>query len=391
RALECAESLGLKNEQLEIEEAIGNAALASGDTLRATVHFDRALELANNPRDRARIQCQAASSLVTNGDHRGLDYVRAALLVLDPETDPMATANALAIEGRFQHLAGQQYEAIALLERAASLATPEAEKEITPFGAATVSTIFGFLAGAYQHLGRFTDGNEWAWRAVEFGKMHDVLLAQALGYEFLGENTVNAGDWQKALEYAACEREIAQRLHSRERLSWTYLVTSLSYMASGDLELAEREIREGKALAESIGERRLTLLLTGFLAIMLADLGRIDEALRIAWENYHSAEALGLVYSRNEGRRSLAHVFFKQGELDETLRLCDEIRELLSEGKSRITHLWLGPLHIEALFRAGRREEASQRLAEYEALVSDCQAPCRERDVVRLKKLLDGN
>ena len=375
RALECAESLGLKNEQLELEEAMGNAALASGDTLRATVHFDRALALAHNPRDRARIQCQAASSLVTTGDQRGLEYVREALLVLDPETDPMATANALAIEGRFQHLAGQQHEAIALLERAAALATPAAEKEITPFGAATVSTIFGFLAGAYQHLGRFTDGNVWAWRAVEFGNKHDVLLAQALGYEFLGENSMNAGDWQKALEYAAREREIAARLHSRERQAWTYLVTSLSYMASGDLELAEREMREGMALAESIGEQRLALLLKGNLAILLADLGRIDEALKTARENYQSAEALGLLYSRTEGRRCLAHVHFKHGELDETLRLCDEILELLGEGKSRITHLWLGPLHIEALFLSGRREEASQRLAEYEALVSDCQSP----------------
>ena len=34
---------------------------------------------------------------------------------------------------------------------------------------------------------------------------------------------MNAGDWQQALEYAACEREVAARLHSRERLAWTYL------------------------------------------------------------------------------------------------------------------------------------------------------------------------
>ena len=391
RALECAESLGLKDEQLLLEEATGNAALASGDSLRATVHFDRALALAHNPLDRARIQCQAASSLVTNGDQRGLNYVREALLVLDPETHPMETANALAIEGRFQHLAGQHHEAIALLERAAALATPAAEEESTPFSASTMSTIFGFLAGAYQHLGRFTDGNAWAWRAVEFGNTHGVPLAQALGYEFLGENTVNAGDWQKALEYAAREREIVGRLHSRERQGWTYLVTSLSYMASGDLESAEREFREGMALAESIGEQRLALLLKGNLAILLADLGRFDEAFQTARENYQGAEALGLLYSRTEGRRCLAHVHFKHGDLDETLRLCDEILEMLGEGKSRISRLWLGPLHIEALLMSGRREEAVQRLAKYEALVSDCQTPRCEREVVRLKKLLDGN
>jgi tetratricopeptide (TPR) repeat protein len=217
RALECAESLGLEDEQLALEEATGNAAVAAGDTLRAMSHFDRALALAHNPRDRARIQCQAASSLVINGDQRGLDYVRQALLVLDPDTDPMATANALAMEGRFHHLAGQHHEAIALLERAAALATPAVEKEITRFGASTMSLIFGFLAGAYQHLGRFADGNVWAWRAVEFGTRHEVPLAQALGYEFLGENTYNMGDWQKALEYATHEREIVARLHSRER------------------------------------------------------------------------------------------------------------------------------------------------------------------------------
>ena len=115
------------------------------------------------------------------------------------------------------------------------------------------------------------------------------------------------------------------------------------------------------ALAESIGEQRLTLLLKGNLAILLADLGRFDEALKTARENYDRAEALGLLYSRTEGRRCLAHVYFKHGELDETLRLCDEILEFLSEGKSRISHLWLGPLHIEALFhiRASRRSEST--------------------------------
>jgi serine/threonine protein kinase len=389
RALECAESLGLPDEQLLLEEAIGNAALASGDTLRATVHFDRALALCHDPRERARIQCQAASSLVTNGDRRGLDYVREALLILDPETNPMETANALAIQGRFHHLAGEHHEAIALLERAAALATEQAEKEITPFGASTVSTIFGFLAGAHQHLGRFADGNVWAWRAVEFGNKHGVLLAQALGYEFLGENCMNAGDWQQALEYAAREREIAARLHSRERQAWTYLVTSLSYMTSGNLAPAERELRDGVSLAESIGEHRLGALLKGNLAILLADLGRLDEAFQTARDNYESGEALGLLYSRTEVRRVLAHVHFRNGDLDETLRLCDEILGFLDEGKSRISRLWLGPLHIETLFAAGRREEASRRLAEYEEMLSDCQSPRCEREVVRLKLLLE--
>lgn len=199
---------------------------------------------------------------------------------------------------------------------------------------------------------------------------------------------MNAGDWEKALEYAAREREIAARVHSRERHAWTYMVTGVSYMLSGDRQAAERELKEGMAAAESIGEQRLALLLKGNLAIVLADSGRIDEAFRTARENYAACEALGLLYSRAEGRRCLAHVYFRNGELEETLRLCDEVLELIGEGKSRISRLWLGPLHVEALFASGRREEASRRLAEYEELLSVCQSPGCEREVVRLKELM---
>jgi len=390
RALECAEALGLKDEQLLLEEATGNAALASGDTLRATVHFDRALALAHEPQERARLQCQAASSLVTNGDPRGLDYVHEALQVLNPETSPIETANALAIEGRFHHLAGRHHEAIALLEQAVALVEPALDKEITPFGAATLSTTYGFLAGGHQHLGRFADGNVVAWKSVEFGNTHGVPLAQALGYEFLGENSVNMGDWQNALQYAKHEREIAARLHSRERQAWTYLVTGLSHYISGALESAEQEFREGMALAESIGEHRLALLLKGNLAIVLADCGRFDEAFATARENFTRAEALGLLYSRNEGRRCLAHVHFRNGDYAETLRLCDEVLELLGDKTSRVIRLWLGPLHIEALFAAGQTQEAARRLSEYEAMVGDCQTPRCELEVVRLKQLLEN-
>jgi serine/threonine protein kinase/tetratricopeptide (TPR) repeat protein len=390
-ALECAEALGASDETFALEEAMGKTAQLAGDSLRATQHFERALVLARDPLDRARLQCQAATSLVTVGDQRGLAYVREALTVLDPKNNPLETARALAIEGRFNHLAGHQEDAIELLKKAAQLVTAVPESEtLTAFAVTTVSDIYAFLAGAYQHLGRFMDGNVWSWRAVEFGNKHNVPLAQAMGYEFLGENTVNLGDWQKALEYAAREREIAERLHSRERRAWTYIVTSISYMISGNAELAERELRAGMTLAESIGEQRLALLLKGNLAIVLADSGRIDEAFRAARENYAASEAIGLLYSRAEGRRCLAHVYFRHGELAETLRLCEEILEMLGEEKSRISRLWLGPLHIEALSQSGRSEEARQRLEEYEALVSDCQTPRCEREVERLKKLLNG-
>ena len=64
RARDCAEALGLTEEQLEQEEAIGKAFMMHGDTILGAEHFERALALATDPATRVRLQCQAAASLV---------------------------------------------------------------------------------------------------------------------------------------------------------------------------------------------------------------------------------------------------------------------------------------------------------------------------------------
>jgi tetratricopeptide (TPR) repeat protein len=392
RARDCAESLGLIDEQVALEEAIGKACILSGDSIRASEHFERALVLATEPVQRARLQCEAASSLVTTGDKRGLDYVREALATLDPGTYPLETANALSIEGRFHHLAGMHHKAVELLEKAVELATPAVESAtLTSFAASTITNIYAYLSGAHQHLGRFADADRWARRNLDFGNKYNVPLAQATGYEFLGEDACSSGDWKMGLEYAAREREIAAKLHSRERLAWTYMVTSLCAMFLGDLEYAERESVDGIALAQSVGERRLVTLLMGNLAIFQADLGQLDQALETGRENFERAEVLGLPYSRTEARRCLAHVRLRRGELAEALRLCEEVLELVAGTESRISRLWLGPLHVETLMAAGRDDEAKERLSAYRELVSECQSPLFERETTRLERLLQNN
>ncbi|MDQ2937143.1 MAG: protein kinase, partial [Acidobacteriota bacterium] len=151
RARDCAETLGLIDEQCAQEEAMGKAYLLHGELIPAGEHFERALTLTGDPQVRARLQCEAASSLVATGDQRGLDYLREALAVLDPNTNPLETANALAIEGRFHHLAGRHVKAAELLERAAELVAPAAAAEtVSTFAATVISNIYAYLAGVYQ-------------------------------------------------------------------------------------------------------------------------------------------------------------------------------------------------------------------------------------------------
>lgn len=425
RARDCAQTLGLVDEQREQEEAIGKLYVLHGEMIPAGEHFERALELTDDPLVRARLQSEVANSLVATGDPRGLEYVRQALSVLDPEVNPLETAHVLAIEGRFHHLAGRHEKSAELLKRAAELVRPAARAEtISTFAAATIPTIFSWLAGAYQHLGLFFDADVWAQRALDFGNAHNILFAQALGNEFLGEHAFNRGDHEDALQFAMREREIAVKLHSRERRAWTYLVTAMSYCYGGDSVHAEEEFREGIALSESIGELRLAMLLKGNLATFLADKATgsrskplygnlpsseipvesfqgealLDESLQMALENFSSAEALGLVYSRAEGHRALGHVRFRRGELDEAERICAAAMAFLTETESKVSRLWLGPVHIETVLALSKRaeaegnseeararhEEAATLAERYSNFTAACQSPRFAREAERL-------
>ena len=239
RALECAEALGRTDEQLNIEEAMGRLCQAAGNTVAALEHFERALAHAPDPIVRARLQCEAATSLVTLSDARGLVYLQEARTVLDPAKHPIETANACLVEGRFHHLGGRHRAAIDLFQRAVELLVPRVECAPDDEAATALVTAYAFLAGAYQHLGLMDEGDRWARRTVEFGVTHKRPAAEAMGYEFLAENACNAGRWTDAIAYATTERAIAQRIHSRERQAWTFC-PALSPSRRLDIRRAQR-------------------------------------------------------------------------------------------------------------------------------------------------------
>ena len=423
RALDCAEALGLVDEQLEQQESIGKVCMLHGETIAAGEHFEHALGLTNDPNVRARLQLEAASSLAATGDQRAIAYIREALKVLDPDLNPLETAKAVSIEARSHHLAGRHLKAIELLNRAADLVAPAAAADsITSFAAPIITQIYAYLAGANQHRGLYVEADRWARRALEFGTAHNVLFAQAAGFEYLGENAIHQHEFQAGLEYADRELEIVvNKLHSRERRTWVHFVAAMCSFHAGDSARAEREFTEGISLSESIGELRAESLLKGNFAILLADKAcrnatesvsdraesqrLLDEALQTALENFRAGETLGLHYSRFEAHRCLADVRFRRGELNEAESLCAAASAFVSETESRVCQLWLGPLYMDVLLaqcqRAdseGKPDEAAQkrRLAtelsvRYQELVSECQSPGFTREAERLAAILRTN
>ena len=388
RARDCAEALGLTEEQLAQEEAIGKAFMLHGDTILAAEHFEHALALATDPATRVRLQCQAAASLVTTGDPRGSEYLREALQVLDPVTNPLETANALSTEARFHHLAGRHKKAIELLLRAGELVAPTADGDsVTTFAAPMISQIYAYTAGGYQHHGLYDESNRWARRAIEFGEKHNVLFAQAAGYEFLGENCVHTGNYSTGLEYAQREIEIADRLHSRERRAWIHFYAAQCRLFLEEIEQAERGFLDGISIAESIGENRVLSLLRPSLAVTQAIQGRYDEALQTVSENLQNSSP-SLLYSHFEALRCFAEVRFRRAEIDEAEQLCRQAEELISPTESRVSRLWLGPLYIKVLLAAQKRSEAATQLAAYQQLVAECQSPRFTSEATHLAEML---
>ena len=388
RARDCAQALGLVDDQLEQEEAMGEVYMLHGETILAGEHFESALALAADQATRVRLQCQAAASLVTTGDTRGLEYLREALQVLDPVAHPIETAYALATEGRFHHLAGRHKKATEILLRAAELVEPTAAGDsVCTFAAPIIAQVYAFTAGAYQHSGLYNEADHWAKRGVEFGIKHNALFAEATGYEYLGEDAIHKGEYEAGLEYAAREIEIASKLQSRQRLAWARFVVAQCRSFLGQTEQAENEFLAGINLAESIGEDRALLQLRANLAVVQAKLGRLDEALKTATDNL-ARSSPSLLYTHFDSLRCMAEVRLRRKELEEAERACAQAEALVSPTESRISQLWLGPLYIEVLLAQGRREKAREKLIAYEAVVAECQSPRFTAEAGRLKSIL---
>ena len=246
-----------------------------------------------------------------------------------------------------------------------------------------ISQVYAFTAGAYQHYGLYTEADRWARRSIEFGKKHNILFAQAAGYEFLGEDSVLTGNYEAGLEYGEREIEIANKLHSRERRAWAHWYGGQCRLLLGQFERSEQEFADGIALAEAIGENRVVCLLRASLAVAQVMQGRHDEALNTAATNLEHVSP-SLLYSHFEAIRCLAQVRFHRNELEEAERLCRQADELVSPTESRVSRLALGPLYIEVLLAAQKRDEAAAKLTEYQALVADCQSPRFTAEAARL-------
>ncbi len=356
-AAECAEALALTEQQVDIYEAVGDLYYGQGLIQQAVEAYQRGLALATAPERRAKLKTGIGATYGYIGDERGLEFLHAALEELNPETQQNELAVATAMLGRFHHYQGERALAIQFLERARELAEPLDDPD-------TLTEIYVYLAGAYQRqdVESLDHSIEWAHRSISLGERKNYPHAIAMGYEFLAEAAINLGRWREALDYAALDREIGERIGSQARMAWSESACSHAYYGLGDLGAARAAAEKTIQIAERIGDDRLAILARMRRVFVLADVGEDEMALENARLAVAQADELKQRQMRRWSYIALGYVYQQQGKWERLLELADFFAAQF--GGERIN--WI----VEAYLAQGRWDQVVP-LMEEDRVASD--------------------
>ena len=171
------------------------------------------------------------------------------------------------------------------------------------------------------------------------------------------------GSFDEARELVARGRAMLEDLGLRARVARVAHEAWRVEMLAGDVESAERVLRDGYDLLVEIGEKYLRSTLAGLLGQTLYELGRYDEVEALASEARELATADD-VDTQALWRSVLSKTLARQGELEEAETLVREALEILEPTDAVLLKFgaWLDL--AEVLRLAGREEEAREALAQ---------------------------
>jgi tetratricopeptide (TPR) repeat protein len=358
QAADCAAALNQPGRLGDIHEAVGDLQIRRGLFYPAVDAYQQSLPLATSEQERAVLKTRIGTAYAQIGDERGLEFLLAAQDDLDPVTQTDELAYAVTMLGRYHHYHGQHSQAIAHYERARELAEPLDDASILFY-------IYGYLAGAYQHLARFEESMKWARLCIALGERKVYPLAEATGYEFISEDLLLIGKWREALEYAQRDHEIGERIGSQDRVAWSGYVHASGLYGLGHLEKARNAAQAYLALAERIGEKRLMIWLSALLGFIETDLDA-DETARASAEGALAwADEMGEVSLQCWSLYACAYLHVKHREWEAAVELCERGRALYAPTENRLAPLFLGAVAAEAYWGAGRLDEAAQQIADH--------------------------
>jgi tetratricopeptide (TPR) repeat protein len=353
QARESAEALNRMDDLAAIDEQIGDIHETRGVTRQAVESYERALAEAKTREARAAIKAKIGSAWGWIGEPRGLAYLEEALAELDPATQANALALATAFVGRYYHYRAEHSKAIEYLERARLLAEPQDDPE-------TLVNIYGYLAGAHQHLLHYDESDRWARISIELGERRRFPQGIALGYEFLAENATGRGGWDDAVRFGARDAEEGRKIGALARVAWSGFPVSLGLQGKGDLAGARATVREALSICEQIGEGRLATWLVPMQAIIAADLGEADSARALAEQGWERARQLDQLVLSAWALNALGYAAILRGDIAAALEWYRQYVLLIRDTENGVVRNSIMARAAEAFLLAGRLDDAAQ-------------------------------
>ena len=357
QARESADALARDEDVAAVDEQIGDVHEARGSSPLAADRYLQALSLARDPAVRANLKMKIGNAYVPVGDPRGLALLEEAVTELDPATQTNALARALALIGRYHHYRTLHRKALEYLERALVLALPQDDPE-------TLTDIYGYLAGAHQHLIEYGESDRYAQLCIEMGERRHFPAAVAMGYEFRSENAMGRGFWDEAIASAQRNKEAGRTIGSMTRVAWGGFGLTAALHGKGLLAEARAEALSTLKLSEQIGEKRLLTWLDPALAMVAADLGDDDAAALHGARGWERARALEQVALTGWALIALWHAALRKGDLPAALDWQAQYLALVAGTENRVVKL-------VGLARAAEVSAATGRLDEAERVAND--------------------
>lgn len=367
RAHECAEALGRDQAVREIDLAMADSLDAAGRATEAAGALERVLAKSTDAGERAMLAARIGKLYVDVGDVRAAEFADLALRDATPDRFPAAFALASAARARVSHLRGRHAEALEMLTESYRVAEREQNVSLTV-------EICAFLCGANQHLARFAESDPWAQKSIDLGRAHGLPVAEATGYEFLGENASWRGHGRRCLELAAAEIAIADRVHAADRKAWAMFVRAIGNYLLGDLATCDAAVQEGLDLCLRIGEARLANFLLTLAARCAYEQGHWEAGDQALAPAARDSERMKLVFLTTEVCHIQALRAQHHGDHERVIAEAAKARQMRAHSDARLNEQEMAPLAARALVALGRIDDARHWLAAGHA-VSDPASP----------------
>ena len=301
RARECADALGEPKRRLEVLRAIAAVQSARGDLAATLAACRAALPLCDGPVARVEVDVLAGEICVRHGDARSEEFLAAARAELDPAAQPREHVLVQACIARIHHFRLEHRKSIEVLLELLPL-------PILHTDAYLAHQVYAFLAGSHQHLALYEESMVWARRCMVDGERLGDDTMVATGHEFCSEDLGTLGRFREALAHGEEDLRLGLRAGSLDRQAWGQWCMAWSHAQMGDLARGLERADAAIKLCETLGDKRLYLLITGIMCGFAAEAGRdalADEMQAKARELGKEVRQVALVAEVSRGRASM--------------------------------------------------------------------------------------